>query len=231
MRLGFYAWAIGRTAIRPNAREKKTMALSKVLGAGALALLFATSMHTQDAARAQAPQVVRVRATIESVDGSMLTAKSRDGAELKIKLADNAPVNQVIKASLADVKANSYVAVTGLPQPDGSQKAVALYNFPEAQRGLAEGHRPWDLQPNSTMTNATIDNQVASVDGPMLTVKYKDGEQKIIVTPTTEITTVARKSAADLKPGQKIFVPGAKKLDDGSLEAPNIAFGDYGVWR
>jgi len=99
------------------------MSLSKVLGASALALLFVASMH--GVARAQAPQVVRVRATIESIDGSMLTAKSR-GTEMKIKLADNAPVNQVIKASLADVKANSYVAVTGMPQPDGSQKAVSL---------------------------------------------------------------------------------------------------------
>jgi hypothetical protein len=207
------------------------MAQSKVWGAGALALLFAASMLPQGAALAQAPQVMRVRATIESVNGSMLMAKSRDGAELKIKLADNAPVNEVVKASLADVKSNSYVAVTGMPQPDGTQKAVALYIFPEAQRGLAEGFRPWDFQANSTMTNATVDNQTASVDGPVLTVKYKDGQQKVLVTPTTEITTVVRKSAADLKPGQKIFIPGAKKLDDGGLEAPNISFGDYGVWR
>jgi hypothetical protein len=167
----------------------------------------------------------------QTVNGAMLTAKSRDGAELKIKLADNAPVNEVVKASLGDVKPNSYIAVTGLPQPDGTQKAVALYIFPEAQRGLAEGFRPWDLAPNSTMTNATVDNQVASVDGPVLTVKYKDGQQKVLVTPTTEITTVVKKSAADLKPGQKLFIPGAKKLDDGNLEAPNMAFGDYGVWR
>jgi hypothetical protein len=66
---------------------------------------------------------------------------------------------------------------------DGSQKAVALYIFPEAQRGLAEGHRPWDLQPNNTMTNATVDDQVASADGPVLTLKYEDGEQKILITP------------------------------------------------
>jgi hypothetical protein len=207
------------------------MALSKVWGAGALALLFAASILPQNAALAQAPQVTRVRATIESVNGSMLTAKSRDGAELKIKLADNAPVNEVVKASLADVKSNSYIAVTGIPQPDGTQRAVALYIFPEAQRGLAEGFRPWDLSPNSTMTNATVDDQIASVDGPVLTVKYKDGQQKVLVTPTTEITAVVKKSAADLKPGQKIFIPGAKKQDDGNLEAPNVAFGDYGVWR
>jgi hypothetical protein len=231
MRLGFYAGAIGRVPIRPNVREKKKMALSKVWGAGAFALLFAASMLPQGAAFAQAPQVTRVRATIESVNGSMLMAKSRDGAELKIKLADNAPVNEVVKASLADVKPNTYIAVTGMPQPDGTQKAVALYIFPEAQRGLAEGFRPWDLSPNSTMTNATVDNQVASVDGPVLTVKYKDGQQKVLVTPTTEITTVVKKSAADLKPEQKIFIAGAKNQDDGSLEAPNVAFGNYGVWR
>jgi len=204
------------------------MTLSKVLGASALAFLLASSM-----AAAQAPQTppVRVRAAIESVDGSTITAKSRDGAEVKIKLADNAPVNEIVKASLADVKANSYVAVTGMPQPDGSQKALALFIFPEAQRGLAEGHRPWDFAPNSTMTNATVDNQVTGVDGQTLTLKYKDGEQKVVVTPTTEITMSVKKSAADLKPGQKISVFAAKKLPDGGLEAPNINFGDYGVWR
>ena len=180
---------------------------------------------------AQAPPIVRVRATIESVEGAMLTAKSRDGAELKIKLADNAPVNEVVKASLADIKPNSFVAVTGMPQPDGSQKAVAVVIFPEALRGVGEGHRPWDYEPNSTMTNATVANEVAGVDGQTLTVKYKDGEQKIEVTPTATITTFAKKSAADLKPGEKIFIAAAKKLPDGTLEAPNVQFGEYGVWR
>jgi hypothetical protein len=202
------------------------MNLFKMTVVGALALVFGASIAT-----AQAPQIVRVRATIESVDGAMLTAKARDGAEMKIKLADNAPVNEVLKASLADIKPNSFVAVTGTPQPDGSQKAVAVVIFPEAMRGVGEGHRPWDYEPNSTMTNATVDNEVTGVAGQTLTVKYKDGEQKIVVAPTTEITTFAKKSAADLKPGQKIFVPGAKKLPDGTLEAPNVAFGDYGVWR
>jgi hypothetical protein len=202
------------------------MNLFKMTAVSALALVFGASI-----AAAQAPQMVRVRATIESVEGAMLTAKSRDGAEMKIKLADNAPVNEVVKASLADIKPNSFVAVTGTPQPDGSQKAVAVVIFPEAMRGIGEGHRPWDYESNSTMTNATVDNEVTGVAGQTLTVKYKDGEQKIVVAPTTEITTFAKKSAADLKPGQKIFIPGAKKLPDGTLEAPNVAFGDYGVWR
>ena len=178
----------------------------KITAVSAFALVFGASI-----AAAQAPQIVRVRATIVSVDGAMLTAKARDGAEMKIKLTDNAPVNEVVKASLADIKPNSFVAVTGMPQPDGSQKAVAVVIFPEAMRGVGEGHRPWDYGSNSTMTNATVDNEVTGVDGQTLTVKYKDGEQKIVVTPTTEITTFAKKSAADLKPGQKIFIPGAKK--------------------
>jgi Domain of unknown function (DUF5666) len=216
-----------------------TMRLSRVLGASAIALLFAASLQPQQTAVAQgmmqqtqaAPPPVRVRATVEKIDGGVLTVKARDGTEMKLKLADNAPVNEIVKASLADVKPGAYVAVTGMPQPDGSQKALAVFIFAEAQRGLAEGYRPWDFAPNSTMTNATVDNQVAGVQGQTLTVKYKDGEQKVLVTPATEITAATKKSAADLKPGQKISVFAAKKLPDGTLEAPNLSFGDYGVWR
>jgi hypothetical protein len=216
-----------------------TMSLSKALAAGAVALLCAASMQPHQAAVAQgmmqqtqaAPPPVRVRATITSIDGGVMTVKARDGAEMKVKLADNAPVNEIVKSSLTDVKTGGYVAVTGMPQPDGSQKAIAVFIFPEAQRGLAEGHRPWDFQANSTMTNATVDSQVAGKDGQTIVVKYKDGEQKVLITPATEIIAASKKSAADLKPGHKIFVIAAKKLPDGTLEAPNVAFGDYGVWR
>jgi hypothetical protein len=203
-----------------------TMMTGRTLGASAVALLFAASF-----AAAQAPQMVRVRATLENVSVPMLTAKARDGAEMKIKLADNAPVNEVVQASLADIKDNSYIAVTAMPQPDGSQKAVAILIFPEAMRGVAEGYRPWDLEPNSTMTNATVAEQVAGTDGQTVTVKYKDGDKKILVTPATIIVTYKKSAASDLKAGQKIFVAAAKKLDDGTLEAPNVAYGDVGVWR
>ena len=203
-----------------------TMMTRRTLGASAAALLFAASF-----AAAQAPQMVRVRATLENVSVPMLTAKARDGAEMKIKLADNAPVNEVVKASLSDIKDNSYIAVTAMPQPDGSQKAVAILIFPEAMRGVAEGFRPWDLEPSSTMTNATVAEQVKSTDGQTLTVKYKDGDKKILVTPATIIVTFKKAAASDLKAGQKIFVAAAKKLDDGTLEAPNVAYGDVGVWR
>ena len=203
-----------------------TMMTRRTLGASAVALLFTASF-----AAAQAPQMVRVRATLENVSVPMLTAKARDGAEMKIKLADNAPVNEVVKASLSDIKADSYIAVTAMPQPDGSQKAVAILIFPEAMRGVGEGFRPWDLEPNSTMTNATVAEQVAGTDGQTVTVKYKDGDKKILVTPATIIVTYKKSAASDLKAGQKIFVAAAKKLDDGTLEAPNVAYGDVGVWR
>jgi hypothetical protein len=214
------------------------MIMWKVFGASAIALLCAASMQPRQAVLAQgmmqqtqaAPPTVRVRATIASIDGKTLTVKARDGTEVKVNLLDNAAVNEVVKAALADLKTGAYVAVTGLPQPDGSQKALAVLIYPEAQRGVAEGHRPWDFAPNSTMTNATVDSQVKGVDGETLTVKYKDGEQKVLVTPATEITTASKKSAADLKPGQKILAF-ATKNPDGALEARNIAFGDYGVWR
>jgi hypothetical protein len=175
--------------------------------------------------------MVRVRATLENVSVPMLTAKARDGAEMKIKLADNAPVNEVVPMSLADIKDNSYIAVTAQPQPDGTQKAVAILIFPEPMRGVAEGFRPWDLEPNSTMTNATVAEQVKSTDGQTITVKYKDGDKKVLVTPATIIVTYKKAAASDLKAGQKIFVAAAKKLDDGTLEAPNVAYGDVGVWR
>lgn len=197
--------------------------------AGAAVVL--TAVFAASFAVAQAPEVVRVRATIESVDGQMITAKARDGAAMKIHLADNAPVNELVRVPLSDIKQNSYVAVTAMPQPDGSEKAVAIVILPEAARGVGEGRRPWDFQPNSTMTNAAVENLVASVDDGKMVVKYKDGEKTFVVPPTAEIATYAKKSAADLKPGQKIFIFAAKKSADGTLEAPNISFGDYAVWR
>jgi hypothetical protein len=203
-----------------------TVMTRRMAGASAFAVIFAASF-----AVAQAPDVVRVRATIEGVDGQMVTAKSRDGVEMKIHLADNAPVNEVVKVPLSDIKPNSFVAVTAMPQPDGSQKATAVIIFPEAMRGLGEGHRPWDFVPNSTMTNATVDTKVDSVDGDKLVVKYKDGDKTIIVPPSAEVATYVKKSAADLKPGEKIFIAAAKKNPDGTLEAANISFGDYAVWR
>jgi hypothetical protein len=180
------------------------------------------------AASAQAPQV-RVRGMIDSVSGQMLTVKTRDGADVKIKLADNAPVRTVTKSSLGDIKPNSFVGITAMPQPDGTQKAVEIHIFPEAMRGAGEGHRPWDLMPESTMTNATVDTQVVESDGQKLVLKYKDGDKTFIVPSTVTVVTFANATMSDLKPGAIIFVGGATKEPDGTLDAPNITVGTNGV--
>ena len=144
---------------------------------GMIGLLFALAAPL---ANAQEPPV-RVRGTIDRVEGDIYVVKARGGAELKVKLADNATVVALTKASLADIKQGSYVGVAGMPQADGSQKALEVHIFPEAMRGTGDGHRGWDLQPSSTMTNGNVEQTAASSDGQVLTLKYKDGEKKIVV--------------------------------------------------
>jgi hypothetical protein len=196
-----------------------------MLGAAGLALLLAST-----ASFAQQPATVRVRGTIEKVDGAMLTVLSRDHqTTYKIKVADNAAVRGIVKAPLSDIKANSFIGVTGMPQADGSQKAIEIHIFPEAMRGTGEGHRPWDLVPNSTMTNATVTQQVKGVQGDEITLKYKDGEKKIVVVPQTVIVTYLPGDKSELKPGAKIFIAGAQKKDDGTLEAAAISVGRDGL--
>lgn len=192
------------------------------LGLAALALAALGSA-------AGAQETVRVRGTIERLDGPVYVVKARDGAELKVTLMDNGIVVALVKASLADIKPGLFVGSTGMPQPDGSQKAIEVHIFPEAMRGTGEGHYPWDLQADSTMTNANVEESVASVDGQTLTLKYKTGEKKIIVTPQTVIVTYNPGDKADLKPGTKIFVAAAKKQPDGTLQAARINYGKDGL--
>jgi len=192
-------------------------------------ILTAAFAFAATAALAQAPDMVRVRGTIQSVDGSMLDVKARDGADMKIKLADNAQVRTVVGKTIADVKQGLFVGITAMPQPDGTQKAVEIHIFPEAARGTGEGHRPWDLVPGSTMTNANVDSEVAITDGKKLVLKYKDGDKTFIVPDNVKVVMFAPGAAADLKPGAKIFIVAAKKLPDGTLEAPAITVGSNGV--
>jgi hypothetical protein len=193
-----------------------------VVGAAGLALLLSL-------APASAQQPVRVRGTIEKVDGSTLTVKSREGDSVTVKLKDNAQITGVDKAALADVKQNSFVGITAMPQPDGTQKAIEVHIFPEARRGAGEGHRPWDLVPNSTMTNANVEQLVTQVDGPMLTMKYKDGEKKISVPNNAVIVQFVDADKSDLKVGAKIFVVNGTKLPTGEIETAGINVGKNGV--
>ena len=196
----------------------------RLIGVTALGLMLAASTSF-----AQQPQTVRVRGTVEAADGPMITVKSRDGQSYKIKLTDNAVVRGIVKAPLSDIKANSFIGVTGMPQADGSQKAMEIHIFPEAMRGTGEGHRPWDLVPSSTMTNATVAQMVKGVSGDEITLKYKDGEKKIVVAPDTVIVTYVPGDRSELKPGAKIFIAAANKKDDGTLEASAVSVGRDGV--
>ena len=191
------------------------------LCAAALTLAMFASAGAQD--------TMRVRGTIARVEGPVYVIKTRDGAELKVALAEPGLVVALVKASMADIKPGLFVGSTGMPQPDGSQKAIEVHIFPEAMRGTGEGHYPWDLQANSTMTNANVEESVTGVDGQTLTLKYKTGEKKIVVTPQTVIITYTPGDKNELRPGTKIFIGAAKRQADGTLLTPRINYGKDGL--
>jgi hypothetical protein len=190
---------------------------------------FAACIVITSSVSAQQAPTVRIRGTIESIDGDMLDIKTREGTDVKVRMTDNVAVFAVVKTSLSEIKDGSYIGVTGLPEPDGTQKAIAVHIFPENQRGAAEGFRPWDARANSTMTNATVSQTVKGTDGQNITVKYKDGEKKVVVPPDTPIVTFVASDKSELKPGAKLIIFGAAKKDDGSLEANRVNVGRDGV--
>jgi hypothetical protein len=203
----------------PNYRSTLTRSLL------AAAMVLATSSF----ALAQQPPTARIRGTIESVDGATLMIKSREGADLKVRVADNATVFGVVKTALSEIKEGSYIGVTGMPEPDGTQKAVAVHIFPENQRGAAEGFRPWDQRAGSTMTNATVAQTVKGTDGQNILVKYKDGEKKVVVPEGTPIVTFVAGDKSELKPGAKVIIFSTTKKDDGTLEAARVNVGRDGI--
>jgi Cu/Ag efflux protein CusF len=193
------------------------------------AALAVVAARGATAALAQAPQTVRLRGVIEKVDGNTVTAKSDKGDALTLNLADKTLVVAVVKASLADIKDGDFIGSGAMPQPDGSQKAIEVHIFAESMRGTGEGFRPWDGAPNSTMTNGTVGATVTGVDAPVITVKYKDGEQKIIVTPDVPIVRYEVADLSALKPGVAFSVLAAVKTPDGSYDVKRINVGRDGV--
>jgi hypothetical protein len=194
-----------------------------------VASLAVVSVLASSAWAQQSPTPTRIRGTIESIDGKTMSIKTREGTDVKVNMTEDITVIGIAKTSLADIKEGSYIGVSGLPQPDGSQKALAVHIFPEAMRGAAEGFRAWDLRPNSTMTNATVAQTVASVDGQVIEVKYKDGEKKVVVPPDAPIVAFLTGEKSEIKPGAKIIIFGATKKDDGSLETNRIGVGRDGI--
>ncbi len=191
---------------------------ARILTAIALVAAFAVSS-------AQA-QTVAVAGVIGGVDGSVITVKQRDGSEAKVKLADNVTVSGVVKKTIADIKPGDFLGIGAIPQADGSQRAVRVSIFAAPNN---EGFRPWNGAPQGTMTNATVDTSVASVDGQVLTMKYKGGEKKIVVSPETQITTNVSGNKSELQKGANVRISNATKKPDGTFEASRVSVGRDGV--
>jgi hypothetical protein len=180
------------------------------------------------ASPASAQQPIRLRGTIDRMEGPVFVVKNRDGVEVKMVTTEKPQYIGMFKSAIADIKPGQFIGSTAMPQPDGSQKASEVHIFPESMRGLGEGHYEWDLMPKSTMTNANIEQSVSGVDGPVLSVKYKGGEKKLLVTPETIVVTYEIGKKDEVQPGTKIFVAAAKKQPDGTVQAPRITYGRNG---
>jgi outer membrane lipoprotein SlyB len=190
----------------------------------AFGLAAAVLLMAATAATAQQP--TRIRGEIEKADGPALVVKTRDGATLHVKLADDARVSALVKASLADIKNDTFIGIAGMPRPDGSIEAFSIHIFLPAQRGVVpDRHGPWDARPGSTMTNAYVESMVEAKDGETLTVKYKDGEKKIVVQPATVITAVAAGDKSELKAGTPVIIMASDKQPDGSVLAKTLYVG------
>ena len=191
----------------------------------AVAMVAASTLY---AIAQQSPTPSRVRGTIEGVDGDVLSVKSRGGEDVKLHMTSDMRVVGITKISLSDIKVGSFIGTTTVPGPDGSQNAVEVHVFPDDMRGTGEGSRPYDLRPNSTMTNATVDQSVVGNDGHTLLIKYKDGEKKVLVSAETPVVTYVPADKSDLKAGAKV-IAFMKKLPDGSFETNRVSVGRDGL--
>lgn len=191
------------------------------------AAALALSLLTAVPALAQTP--ARIRGSIVSLNGQVLTVKTRTGAEVKVKLDDKYSVAAVVPIAISDIKQGSFVGAASMKQADGSMKALEVLVFPEAMRGSGEGSYAWDLLPNSTMTNANVEAVVDGTSGREMTLTYKgEGKQKIVVPAGVPIVTFQPGDASLLKPGALVFIGGAKPEADGSFTAGRVNVGKDG---
>jgi hypothetical protein len=204
-------------------KPKRLLIVASLIGAAAAGVALA-----QQSASPQ-PQTTRLRGVIEKIDGRTVVAKSSKGEEIKLNFADKALVVAVVKASIADIKPGMFIGSGAMPQPDGSQKAIEVHIFAESMRGTGEGFRPWDGAPNSTMTNGTVGASVSGVDEPVVTVKYRDGEKKIIVTPNVPIVRYEVADLGAITPGAPFTAVATGKAADGSFDVSRINVGRDGA--
>ena len=191
----------------------------------ALAMVAASTIY---AIAQQPPTPTRVRGTIEGVDGDVLAVKSRGGEDFSLRMTADIRIVGITRIALSDIKVGSFIGTTTVPGEGGLQNAVEVHVFPENMRGTGEGSRPYDLRPNSSMTNATVAESVVGNDGHTLLIKYKGGEKKVQVTPETPVVTYVPADKGDLKPGAKV-IAFMKKLPDGSFETNRVSVGRDGL--
>jgi hypothetical protein len=207
----------------------------------AASLLAGTA--TAQTSPAGKPEPEHVRGDILAIDGNTVTVKSRGGETLKLQLADDVRVAVAEKGELADVRDGAFIGTTAVPQRDGTLRAIEVHVFPESMRGTGEGHRPWDLRPGSTMTNATVKGvgaaggkspstmtnaTVAKVAGGKVTLKYKDGEKTVVVPPDVTVVKLEPGDRSQLKPGVHLFAL-ASRQPDGMFRAERLTIGKDGV--
>jgi hypothetical protein len=172
-----------------------------------------------------------VRGTIASINGDAMQVHRSDGSSVTVKLAQNAKIVSVSKASLADVKPGMFIGTAAMPQPDGRLQALEIHIFPESMRGTGEGNRAWDAGPGSSMTNGTVGQgqEVNKVEGNTLTVKYRGGDKAVTVTPSTKVVLLVPGDRNDLRQNEKVFIPAATPVGNDSFEANRVTVGKDGV--
>ncbi len=179
-----------------------------------LTLMLAAGLATaQPAPPSAASPVLRLRGTVQSVAPGSLTLKERSGETIALALTDKLVVSEVYPITLSDIQPGSFIGTAALPQPDGRQRAIAITVFPESARGTGEGHRPFDLQPQSTMTNATVGDVTVAPNGRTMQLKYKGGEQTLTVPPGTPVVTFRPGDRSLLVPGASVSMT-AQAIDD-----------------
>ena len=189
--------------------------------------LFVAAVAANAFAQAPANPPVRIRGNIEKLEGQNLTIKDRNGQSMSVRLADNFVVVGIFKGSVADIASGKFIGTTTVGERDGALVAQEVHIFPESMRGTGEGHYDWDLKPDSKMTNANVADIVSVANDRVMTVQYKDGEKKILVTKDTVVVTYAPVDKSEVKPGARVFVVSQKQAD-GSLTAARVNVGMKG---
>ena len=197
--------------------------MCRLFSAAAMVVMLAFA----GAAIAQSPGT-RLRGEVEALNGTTLTLKAADGREIKVALAPGFSVGGMVAAKASDIAKGSFIGVGAKPQADGTLLAVQVVIFPEAMRGTGEGHRPWGVLPDATMTNATVAETVSRVDGANLVLSYPGGEQKVAITPEATILMAAPAEASELKPGAQVAMTASRQAD-GSYSTSRVTVAKAGA--